>query len=105
MSGVVNLRTTLEQIPEPWVPAIVGELNGQYVKLGKARDSYVWHHHELEDELFLIVQGELHIHLKDEAGAESVVTVGARFGGQTQHPLRDDVAQDLVRAAGEAQAR
>ena len=76
MSDVVNLRATLEQIPEPWVPAIVGELNGQYVKLGKARDSYVWHHHETEDELFLVVQGELHIHLKDEVGAESVVTVG-----------------------------
>lgn len=76
MPDAVNLRAMLQQIPEPWVPTVVGELNGQYVKLGKARDSYVWHHHRDEDELFLIVAGTLDIHIRDENGSESVVTVG-----------------------------
>jgi len=75
VSDVVNLKAGLAQIGEPWVPTVVGELNGQYVKLGKAQGSYVWHHHENEDELFLTVQGALEIHLKDGAGAERVVTI------------------------------
>jgi len=44
----------------------VGELNGQHVKLAKLKGEFVWHHHEAEDELFLVVKGQLVIKLKEK---------------------------------------
>ena len=44
----------------------MGELNGQYVKLAKLKGEFVWHHHENEDELFMVVKGKLTIKLKDQ---------------------------------------
>lgn len=61
----VNIAEKFANIPEPWKPHIAGELNGQYVKLGKFKGEFVWHHHEHEDELFLVVQGKLLIRLRD----------------------------------------
>ena len=61
----VNLADTFSQIHGYFEPKIVGELNGQHVKLAKARGEFVWHHHEDEDELFLIVRGELVMQLRD----------------------------------------
>ena len=49
----VNLSEKLQQFTERWSPRIVGELNGQHVKLAKLEGEFVWHHHEQEDELFL----------------------------------------------------
>lgn len=48
-----------------WSPKIVGELNDSYVKLAKVKGEFVWHHHEAEDELFLVVKGKLLIKLRD----------------------------------------
>ena len=53
----VNLREKLSLFDTHWDPKIVGELNGQHVKLVKFKGEFVWHHHELEDELFLVVRG------------------------------------------------
>lgn len=50
---------------EQWSPKIVGELNGQYVKLVKVQGEFIWHRHEKEDELFLVTKGNLTIHLRD----------------------------------------
>ena len=61
----VNLRDKLAQFTEPWSPKIVGDLNGQQVKLVKVSGDFVWHHHEHEDELFLVLDGHLDIHLRD----------------------------------------
>lgn len=61
----VNLQEKLQQFEEHWSPRIVGELNGQHVKLAKLAGEFIWHHHEAEDELFLVVQGHLSIHLRD----------------------------------------
>jgi mannose-6-phosphate isomerase-like protein (cupin superfamily) len=69
----VNLAAAFAQLSEPWSPRIVGELNGQHVKLAKATGSFVWHHHAEVDELFLVVQGALDMHLRDPNGAERVV--------------------------------
>ena len=63
--GKVNLGEKLEQIEEHWSPRIVGELNGQHVKLAKLQGEFIWHHHESEDELFLVLHGHLSIHLRD----------------------------------------
>lgn len=76
MQDKVNLRAAFERITEPWIPVVAGELNGQQVKLAKARGSYIWHHHDHEDELFLVVEGALDMHLKDERGEARVVTLG-----------------------------
>jgi mannose-6-phosphate isomerase-like protein (cupin superfamily) len=61
----VNLGEKLEQIEQHWSPRIVGELNGQHVKLAKLQGEFIWHHHESEDELFLVLHGHLSIHLRD----------------------------------------
>ena len=52
----VNIEEKLALIDERWKPKIVGELNGQYVKLVKFIGEFVWHHHDDEDELFLVVK-------------------------------------------------
>jgi mannose-6-phosphate isomerase-like protein (cupin superfamily) len=61
----VNLAEKLGQFTERWSPRIVGELNGQHVKLVKLEGEFVWHHHEHEDELFLVLRGHLDMHLRD----------------------------------------
>jgi mannose-6-phosphate isomerase-like protein (cupin superfamily) len=61
----VNLARKLQSFSETWVPKVVGELNGQYVKLVKFQGEYVWHHHAEEDELFLVVEGRIEIHFRD----------------------------------------
>lgn len=62
---VVNLREKLATFQETWVPKVVGELNGQHVKVAKLEGDYVWHAHADEDEMFLIVDGQLELQLRD----------------------------------------
>lgn len=61
----VNLAEKFGLFDEYWSPKIVGELNEQYVKLVKLKGEFVWHHHEAEDEMFLVVRGRLTIRLRD----------------------------------------
>ena len=62
----VNLLEKLALFNEQWSPKIVGELNGQQVKLAKLQGEFMWHHHEAEDELFYVVKGLLKILLRDK---------------------------------------
>ena len=61
----VNIAQTFSLFDEYWSPRIAGELNDSYVKLAKLKGEFVWHHHEAEDELFLVVKGRLLIRLRD----------------------------------------
>lgn len=61
----VNLAEKFALFSERWSPRIVGELNGQYVKVAKLQGEFVWHRHDAEDELFLVVKGKLAIHFRD----------------------------------------
>lgn len=61
----INLREKFALFNEQWRPKIVGALNGQYVKLVKLKGEFVWHQHEAEDELFLVVKGKLCLQLRD----------------------------------------
>jgi len=61
----VNLSEKLAQFSEHWKPRIVGEVNDAYVKLVKFKGEFVWHHHENEDEMFLVVHGRLRMKLRD----------------------------------------
>jgi mannose-6-phosphate isomerase-like protein (cupin superfamily) len=62
----VNLREKLALIDKHWTPKIVGELNGQHVKLAKIKGEFIWHDHRDADELFLVVKGTLTIELRDQ---------------------------------------
>ncbi len=61
----VNIEEKLSQIHDYWDPRIAGELNGQYVKLVKFEGEFVWHHHQNEDELFLVTKGRFRMDLRD----------------------------------------
>lgn len=62
---VVNLAAAFARFTETWSPRIVGELNGQHVKLARLHGEFVWHEHADADELFLVVRGTLRIRLDD----------------------------------------
>jgi mannose-6-phosphate isomerase-like protein (cupin superfamily) len=61
----VNIAEKLKLFQDFWNPRIVGKLNGQHVKLVKVKGEFVWHHHEDEDELFLVVRGVLRMEFRD----------------------------------------
>ena len=61
----VNLREKLSRFDEHWSPKIVGALNGQHVKLVKLLGEFVWHHHEHEDEFFLVIKGRFRMEFRD----------------------------------------
>ena len=62
----INLAEKFGLFNEYWSPKIVGELNGSYIKLAKLKGEFDWHHHENEEEMFLVVKGELIIKFRDE---------------------------------------
>ena len=61
----INLAHKLSFIEKHWQPRIIAELNGQYVKLVKFTGEFVWHHHDHEDELFLVVKGRFRMEFRD----------------------------------------
>ncbi len=62
----VNLQDKFNQIQDFWNPRIAGELNGQQVKLAKFKGPFIWHHHEHEDEFFLVVKGTFNMEFRDK---------------------------------------
>jgi mannose-6-phosphate isomerase-like protein (cupin superfamily) len=68
----INLREKLSLINDHWNPRIAAELNGQYVKLVKFQGPFTWHHHELEDELFMVVKGRFRMEYRDDDGEKSL---------------------------------
>ena len=66
MPEKINLAEKFSRIKEYWKPYIAGELNGQLVKLDKLKGEFFWHHHENEDEMFLVVKGRFRIEFRDK---------------------------------------
>ncbi len=96
MADKVSLAAKLATFDETWVPKVVGELNGQYVKVVKCEGEYVWHHHEQEDELFYVLKGRLRILLRDrevalEAGEFFIVPRGVEH-----KPVADEPAEVVL---------
>ena len=92
----INLGEKLARIGDHWNPRVVAELNGQQVKLVKLQGSFVWHHHEEEDELFLVVNGRLRMDFRDreiwlEPGEMIVVPRGVEH-----RPHADEEAEVLL---------
>ncbi|HEY6061194.1 MAG TPA: cupin domain-containing protein [Gemmatimonadales bacterium] len=63
----VNLAEKLARVSDFWSPKIVGELNGQQVKLVKFKGPFIWHHHDHEDELFYVVKGRFRMEYQDRS--------------------------------------
>jgi mannose-6-phosphate isomerase-like protein (cupin superfamily) len=81
MMDVINIAQKFSLFQEYWQPRIAGELNDSYVKLAKLKGEFVWHLHENEDELFLVVKGKLLIKLRErdlwlEAGEFAIIPKG-----------------------------
>jgi mannose-6-phosphate isomerase-like protein (cupin superfamily) len=92
----VNLGEKFRLFAEQWRPKVVGELNGQQVKLVKFQGPFVWHHHDHEDELFLVVKGRFRMELRDR-------TIGLEEGeflivprGVEHRPVADEEAHVLL---------
>lgn len=68
--NVVNLADKFDLLENYWRPRIAGELNDSYVKLAKLKGEFVWHHHEQEDEMFLVVKGRLLIKTRTPESGE-----------------------------------
>jgi len=66
MMEKINLKEKFSRFSDYWNPRIIGELNGQHVKLAKLKGEFVWHSHENEDELFLVVSGRLLMRFRDK---------------------------------------
>ncbi len=96
MMEKVNLAQKLGQFSESWQPRIVAELNGQHVKLVRFKGPFVWHHHDNEDELFLVVKGRFRMELRDrviplEAGEFLVVPRGVEH-----RPVADEDCEVML---------
>lgn len=63
----INLAEKLSSFSDHWNPRIVGELNGQHVKLAKFAGPFIWHQHEQEDELFMVVKGRFTMEFRDRS--------------------------------------
>jgi mannose-6-phosphate isomerase-like protein (cupin superfamily) len=92
----VNLTEKLKLFSDHWHPRIVGELNGQYVKLAKVEGEFDWHQHADEDELFLVVAGSLTIKLR---GRDVILEEGEFFivpRGVEHKPVAESEAHVLL---------
>jgi mannose-6-phosphate isomerase-like protein (cupin superfamily) len=92
----VNIAEKLALFTEHWQPKIAGELNGQYIKLVKFKGPFVWHHHDDEDEMFLVIKGRFRMEFKErnvwiEAGEFIVVPRGVEH-----RPVAEEEAHVLL---------
>ncbi len=62
----VSISSKFSKFNEYWTPKVVGELNNQHIKLAKIKGTFDWHKHELEDEMFLVIQGSFVMELRDQ---------------------------------------
>ncbi len=66
MMDKVSLSEKFDLVTEYWSPRVVGDLNGQHVKIAKFKGEFIWHRHDAEDEMFLVIRGRLAIQLRDK---------------------------------------
>jgi mannose-6-phosphate isomerase-like protein (cupin superfamily) len=71
----INLQQKLSLINDHWNPRIAGELTGQYIKLVKFKGPFTWHHHETEDELFMVVHGRFRMDYRDASNSDQSIWI------------------------------
>ena len=92
----INLAEKLSRFTAHWTPRVVAELNGQQVKVAKIKGTFDWHHHEHEDELFLVVRGRFRLEFRDHAvdvGEGELVVVPR---GVEHRPVADEECHILL---------
>lgn len=92
----INLPEKFSKFSDHWNPRIVGELNGQHVKLAKLKGEFIWHKHDDEDELFLVIEGVLKLEFRDKTitlhpGEFLIVPRGVEH-----RPIADEEVQVLL---------
>jgi mannose-6-phosphate isomerase-like protein (cupin superfamily) len=92
----VNLAEKFSLFNEHWTPKVVGELNGQHVKLVKFRGAFVWHQHEREDEMFLVVRGRFTMEYRDRAVAVEAGEFVIVPRGVEHRPVADEEVQVML---------
>jgi len=96
MVDVVSIAEKFSLFQEHWQPRIIGELNGQHVKLARLKGEFVWHQHEEEDELFLVIKGQLKMKLENR---ELILNEGEMCiipRGVLHLPVADEEVQVLL---------
>ena len=93
---VINLADKFSHIGEYWSPKVAGDINDFQLKLVKLKGEFVWHHHEAEDELFLVVKGQLIIRLRDRelTLSEGEITIIPR--GVEHCPFAEEEVQVIL---------
>ena len=92
----VNIAQKFSQFDEHWSPKILGEINESYVKAVRFQGEFVWHHHDNEDEMFLVVEGRMRMKFRDH---EEVVSPGEFIivpRGVEHLPVADEETQVLL---------
>jgi mannose-6-phosphate isomerase-like protein (cupin superfamily) len=92
----VSLAEKFAAFSEHWSPKIVAELNGQQVKVVKFVGEFVWHHHEHEDEMFLVHRGRFRMELRDrtvELGAGDLIVIPR---GVEHRPVADEEVEVVL---------
>ncbi|HLR04521.1 MAG TPA: cupin domain-containing protein, partial [Pyrinomonadaceae bacterium] len=94
----INLAQKLSLFDDHWNPRIITELNGQYLKLVKFKGPFTWHHHDNEDELFMVVKGRFRMEYRDDSGREQSIWIeqGEMITvprGVEHRPVADEEAQ------------
>lgn len=89
MKGVIDPKEVAAGLSEYWSPRILDEVNDSFIKVAKIRGEFPWHAHEDEDEMFMVLTGEMRIHLEErtvelKAGEVFVVPRGVRH-----HPVAE----------------
>jgi mannose-6-phosphate isomerase-like protein (cupin superfamily) len=96
----INLAQKLSLFEDHWNPRIAGELNGQHLKLVKFKGPFTWHHHENEDEMFLVVKGRFRMDYREEGRDREVWIEEGEFivvpRGVEHRPVADEVCHVLL---------
>src|SRR2546423_14306097 len=105
--NTINFKEKFSLFKDYWNPRIAGELNGQYVKLVKFKGPFTWHHHDTEDEMFLVVKGRFRMEFRDaedggpaQNGQREILVEEGEFcivpRGVEHRPVADDEAHVLL---------
>lgn len=96
----VQLAEAFNRIQAHWSPRIAGELNGQHVKLVKFQGEFVWHHHDQEDEMFLVVQGSFRMDYREDGQERAMTLDSGEFviipRGKEHRPVAAEEVQVLL---------
>ncbi|CAM9962278.1 unnamed protein product [Chrysoparadoxa australica] len=93
---VINLADKLGQFKDHWNPRVIAELNGQQVKLAKIKGPFVWHAHADEDELFLVLDGQMKMEFRDRTETVNKGEMILIPKGVEHRPVAEDEVQIML---------